>query len=233
MRSMLFSAAAAAALAIAVPASADVFSDYEDLAEGFHGETLVHNGVTYRDINRVSGSFPDGDTFGENDLGSTIMVERAVPLYDDFPDFGSPVNGLTFGSAYIPGDNLSIGALGSVWMDLDELSNAASVEIAHYENGPWIGIEFRLDALRNGVVVNSTSYAIGGTDPSDRDSPAVAMLSLAGAEFDQLHLYGWFNDGYSGPRGLIDNLTITAVPEPASLGALAAGGLLALRRRRR
>jgi len=92
-------------------ASADVFHDYEDLAEGFLGETLVHSGVTYRDVNRVSGFFPDGEAFGPDDLGSQLIIERADLFYAEFPGYGSPVNALTFGSAYIPGENLSTGAL--------------------------------------------------------------------------------------------------------------------------
>ena len=57
-------------------------------------------------------------------------------------------------------------------------------------------------------------------------------MSIAGVEFDQLHLYGWLNNAYTAPRGIIDDLSITAVPEPTSLGLLGAAGLLAARRRR-
>jgi hypothetical protein len=40
------------------------------------------------------------------------------------------------------------------------------------------------------------------------------------------------NNNYTVPRGIIDDLTITAVPEPTTLGLLGAAGLLAARRRR-
>ena len=50
--------------------SAQVSHDYENFGEGFLGETLVHDGVTYRDVNRVSGFFPDGIPFGPSELGS-------------------------------------------------------------------------------------------------------------------------------------------------------------------
>jgi hypothetical protein len=93
---------------------------YEDLAEGAYGETLSHNGVTYHDINQVSGVFPDGSTFTPDDLQHESIVEQATLFYNDFPGYGSPVNALTFGWVYIPGDNLSIGPLASAWMDLDE-----------------------------------------------------------------------------------------------------------------
>lgn len=64
-------------VAAASGAAADVFHDYEDLTEGFLGETFAYNGVTYRDANRVSGVFPDGATFGPDDLGSEYIIERA------------------------------------------------------------------------------------------------------------------------------------------------------------
>ena len=210
-------------------ASADFFSNYEDLAEGAYGTSLTHQGVTYRDINQVSGIFPDGSPFVPADLGETVMVERATLFYNDFPGYGSPNNALTFGNAFIPGDNLSIGALGSVWIDLQTPGTAASLDIAFYENGPWGGIEYRLEALRDGSVVASDSYVIA--NGGGRDNPNWTTLSVAGGEFDVLHLFAQFDGQYSGPRGMIDDLSIVTVPEPASFGLL--GLLLAAGLRRR
>jgi hypothetical protein len=211
-------------------ALADVFSNYEELSEGFKGQTFVHNGVTYRDVNNVSGFYPDGVPFGPDDNGRENIVERAVPFYNDFPAYGSPVNSLTFGSAFVPGDNLTIGALASVWMDLPSLSNAASMDIGFYENGPWGNIQWRLEAVLSGNVVASDTITIA--NGGGRDNPTFDTLSVGGASFDKLHLYGWLNNAYTVPRGMIDDLTITAVPEPTTLGLLGAAGLLAARRRR-
>lgn len=209
----------------------DVFSNYEDLSEGFKGASFTHNGVTYRDVNNVSGFYPDGEPFGPADNGNQVIIERAVPLYGDFPTYGSPFNAMTFGSSFVTGDNLSIGALASVWMNLPELSNSVSFDLAFYENGPWGGVEWRLEALLNGSVVGSTNYVIAGDDPG-RDNPTFTTLSLGGVEFDQLHLYGWLNNAYTAPRGIMDNLSVTAVPEPSALLLLGGGMLATLRRRR-
>lgn len=222
-------AAALSGLACAT-ASADFFSNYEDLAEGAYGTSLAHNGITYRDVNQVSGVFPDGSTFTPDDLGPTVIVERATLFYNDFPGYGSPNNTLTFGNAFIPGDNLTIGALASVWMDLDTLGTSASLDLAYYENGPWGGIEYRLEALRNGAVVASDSFVIAGID--GRDNPAWRTMSVAAAEFDTLHLFARFDGQFSGPRGMIDDLSVVSVPEPATLGALVFAMGAAVRRRR-
>jgi MYXO-CTERM domain-containing protein len=216
--------------AICSAVSADVFSTYEDLGEGFKGQTFTYDAVTYRDVNNVSGFYPDGMPFGPNDNGNEVIVERAVPFYNDFPTYGSPFNSLTFGSAFVPGDNLTIGALASVWMDLPSLSNGASFDLGYYENGPWGGIRYTLDALRNGQVVATDSFIISNL--GGRDNPTFDTMSISGVEFDQLHLYGWLNDAYTAPRGMIDDLSITAVPEPGALGLAALAGMLLIRRRR-
>ncbi len=218
------------AVCLSATAGADVFSDYEDLEEGFLGLSYSHHGVNYRDVNLVSGHFPDGSTFEvPEESRRNLIIEDATYFYDDFPDYGSPNNSLTFGLSYIGGPNLTIGPLASLWMDLDELSNAASLDLGYYENGPWGGIEYHLEALQDDAVVASDSFVI--SDLGGRDNPTFATLSVSGADFDQLHLFAWYDGTYSMPRGMIDDLSITAVPEPGVLALLGLSGVLALRRR--
>jgi len=213
--------------ALGAAAQADVFHDYEDLTEGFLGTSLSHAGVTYRDANTVSGFYPDGNPFNDTELGNQFVIENATLFYNDFPGYGSPVNSLTFGSAYIPGANLTIGALESAWMDLDVPGIAASLDLAYYENGPWGGIEYVLAAVQGGNVVATDSFII--SDLGGRDNPTYATLTVGGVEFDSLHLYAWLNGAYTAPRGMIDNLSVTSIPEPTTLLGLVL--LAALRRR--
>ncbi len=208
-------------------------STYDDLSEAFYGESFHYNGVTYSDVNNQAGVFPNGDTFDSDGifgLGHEVIVENATLLYNDFPGWGSANNALTFGTSFVVGDNLSIGALSTVTMTLDSVADFASVEMAYYENGPWGGIVYHLDAMMGGSVVASDSFTI--SDLGGRDNIAFATLSVGGAEFDSMQLYATFGNEYSGPRALLDNLTINSVPAPSAMALLGAGGLLGARRRR-
>ena len=81
-----------------------------------------------------------------------------------------------------------------------------------------------------GSVVTSDSFSI--SDLGGRDNIAFATLSVDGAEFDSLHLYATYGDDYSGPRALLDNLTIHSVPAPSALALLGMGAMGVSRRRR-
>lgn len=179
--------------------------DYEDLTEGPQGDPLTHQGVTYHDLNNVSGVFPDGSPF-EPQPADEFIIENAGLFYQDFPSYGSPVNSLTFGTAFVPGENLTIGPLSTVTLDLDGVAVSASFDIGFYENGPWGGIEFHLDAIHEGQVVGSSSFAI--SDLGGRDNPAASSLSVSAPAFTQLHFYATYGDQYSMPRAIIDDLTI-------------------------
>ncbi|MCC6360597.1 MAG: hypothetical protein IT450_17805 [Phycisphaerales bacterium] len=193
-------------------AAADSLNTYESFAEGFLGTSFSDAGVTYRDANLESGVFPDGATFTSDDLGSEFIIENAALFFNDFPAYGSPVNVLTFGRAFVPGDNLSIGVCSSIWMDLAEPASAASLDIAYYENGPWGGIVYHLDAIQAGTVVATDSFTLA--NGGGRDNPSFSTLSVSAAEFDTLHLYATFGAEFSAPRGMIDNLALTSATPP-------------------
>lgn len=196
---------AALALAFTLPALAGD-SNYDALPEGFLGTTFSSNGVTYRECNDVGGSFPNGEHFTAQDIGNNFIIENSTYLFDNFPQFGSRPNTLTFGTAYIPGPNLSIGAFARATLDLDQTASYAEVQMAFYENGPWGGIVFHLDALNDGQVVASDSLTI--RNGGGRDNVALGGLSVRedAAGFTTLKLYATWGDGYSAPRLLIDNL---------------------------
>lgn len=193
-----------------VPPAATAVSDYDDALEGSPGLAFGYNGITYREANGIGGVFPDGSTFTAADVGEHFIVEDATVFFKDFPDFGSTPNVLTFGTSYMPGSNVSIGAFVRATLELDAPAGGVSLDIAYYENGPWGGIEFHADAYRNGSLVGSDMLTIAGDDPG-RDNPAVATLSIDGVEFDTLRLYATYGGQPSAPRMMLDNLALAPV----------------------
>ena len=185
-------------------------TDYDDFDEGFLGTSFEHGGVTYRELNEVAGEFPDGVPFDAGELGNLFIIETATLLYEDFPDFGSSPNALTFGNTYVDGDNLSIGPLASAWFDMEFPSNAVSIDMAYYENGPWGGVEIGLDAYRNGLLVGGDALTVADNDPG-RDNVTTATLLIDGVEFDSLHLRALLNGVYTAPRVMVDDLEVTRV----------------------
>ena len=184
-----------------------VVTDYESFTEGFLGSQFTHQGVTYRDVNDIGGVFPDGSTFTAQDVGHDFVIEDATLFYIDFPQWGSPVNTLTFGTAYVNGGNLSLGAFVRATLELGQVCTAAGFDMAYYENGPWGGIVFHLDALRNGTVVATDTLTVSNL--GGRDNIAVDRLEVAGVEFDTLKIYATFGSEYSAPRMIMDDLTLT------------------------
>lgn len=182
-------------------------SNYDDLIEGSLGISTLYNGISYHDVNGIGGVFPDGSTFTAGDVGNQLIIEDATDFYGVHPDYGSPPNSLTFGDSYVPGPNLSLGAMVRVSMDLAQPASSATVDIGYYENGPWGGIEIHLDALNAGTVVASDVLTIA--DGGGRDNDTVAVLSVSAATFDGLKLYATYNDQPSAPRVIMDDLALT------------------------
>jgi hypothetical protein len=206
MKNVMLAVGAVGVGIMSAAAGAQLVSNYDDLAEGFYGPTFEYNGVTYRDVNGVPGAFPSGETFEADYPGENLIIENATFLYNDFPEWGSAPNALTFGNAFIPGDNLSIGGFSRASMDFDQVMSSVSMDMVFYENGPWGGIVFHLDGLRDGEVVAGTTYTIA--DGGGRDNPATTTLSITG-EFDSVNIYATWGKEYSAPRLMIDDLTLT------------------------
>jgi hypothetical protein len=183
-------------------------SNYDDLSEGFLNSSFSYDGVNYRDANNIGGAYPTGNRFVAEDVGKDFIIENAKLLYDAYPTWGSPTNALTFGDALVDGDNVSLGAFVTAWMDLQEPADSIRFETVFYEKGPWGGIVIHLDVYNKENVVGSDAYTIASSALEDRDDIAFSSLSVSGVQFDSCHIYATIGSEYSAPRMMIDNLTI-------------------------
>ncbi len=198
---------AAVAFCASVPALAAPVG-FDQYAEGGHGETATFDGITFRDINTVSGVNPDGLPFDPEDVGTHTIVERMDYLCNDFPDVFSPLNGLTFGNTYIPGPNLSIGPLSTATFGSGATLKRAEWDIGFYTSGPWTGIELRTEALLAGAVVATSTYVVPG-DPDERDYPDTLHMSIEAAAFDAVRLSAWLGGVPTTLRVMMDNVELT------------------------
>ncbi|MGJ8636461.1 MAG: hypothetical protein ACSHX5_06425 [Phycisphaerales bacterium] len=210
-------------------------SNYDNLDEGFLGTSFSYNGVNYQEVNSVDGFYPDGTPFvagGDlgDALGNQFIVENAAFLYNDYPTWGSANNALTFASSFIPGDNLTIGALSYMQMGLDSAADSASVELAFFENGPWGNIVLHFEAYMGNTLIDADTYTM--SDLGGRDNIAFTTLTVDGGTFDSMRLYATLGNDYTAPRIMMDNLSINTVPAPMSSALLLAGSGMIARRRR-
>ena len=205
------------------------FANFDSDTEDFKGEVFTSGGITFFDANNVSGFYPDGEAFDPEDNGTDLIVENATFAANDFPEFLSQKNALTFGRAFIPGDNVSLGALATVSMTTGAVVSGVTFDMVYYENGPWGGIEVILEALSGGDVVASNSFIVAGTDPDARDNPAGVHMAIGGVDFDTVRLSARLNGEYTTIRALVDNVSF--VPAPGAVALLGLAGLATRRRR--
>jgi hypothetical protein len=194
-------------LAFAAPAFGQTVSTFEGLAEDFYGGTFVNNGITFRDCNNVGGVFPSGETFVPDDIGFNFIIENSTFFYNDHTTWGSPINTLTFGTAYVNGDNLSLGAFAKCWMDLPQAANTLTFDMAYYENGPWGGIQFILEAYNDAHLVDTDTVTLA--DGGGRDNIGTNTMTVSAPTFNKVYLRASYNGQFSAPRLLIDDLTVT------------------------
>ena len=211
----------------AAPAFAQ-FADFDLDDEGFYGDSYSYGGIDFFDCNNVNGFYPDGQPFTPEELGTQFIIERAIVVYNDFPDYVSSPNMLNFGKAFVNGDSVTLGPIATFSMSAGAAYSHGSLDLVYYENGPWGGIEVTLEALARGAVVGSTSFTV--SDLGGRDNPTATNMMISGVEFDTMRLYATLGGEYTTLRGLVDNVNFVPAPGVLTVAGL---GLAGLTRRRR
>jgi hypothetical protein len=196
----------------AASASAAV-ADFDSFAEGFY-QTLTSGGVTFSNLDDFTPITP-------NDL---FAIDNAVPDLNGINGY-SPPNVLGF-NGFGPGDGVVFTRLGSFDFTTTgaQASSASLVWIA-FDNAAGSTLELR--GIRNGNVVNSASINLNTTFQITS-----MTLSLGAGTYDSFKVVAHGTTQNGAVFGVIDNVVVNPIPEPASIGAFAFA-LVGLRRRRR
>ncbi|MCC7435085.1 MAG: PEP-CTERM sorting domain-containing protein [Methanoregulaceae archaeon] len=196
---------------IATLSPAVLVANFDSLIEGAEAyTTLVDGGITFTDIYRNQGG---PDYFVIEDASSGGLTGLSSP------------NALASGG-YSPGPNYAFSAFGGMTFSAGD-ARSAGLDL-------WV---FPLNLGGNTVTLsgylgNTLVDFVSVTHPNSF-SILHNRLELPDDDYDRFTVTSTGPSAMGDSFILFDNITVDAVPEPASLTALALGGLLTMRRRRR
>lgn len=157
---------------------------FDDIEEGMIGNQFTDGDITFFGLDN-----------GHPDVDNVFIIEQADGTLSD-PSF-SPPNGLT-ATAHTPGADLGFGAIKEMSMGIDGDADAVSIDV--FTAGTHLYANtVTLEAIRDGVVVDSISIAMSDVDSNQFN------LALDGTVFDELRLVSEPNSQVL----LLDNVTIT------------------------
>ncbi len=189
---------------------ATLVANFDDLTEGQVFDQFMNGGVRFYDVMRHQTPY------------TNFAIEEAT---DGFLGGSQTLpNVLGFGG-YVPGSGVAFGAFGAMWFtsDTEALTGGLDVYTLPLDMG---GNTLTLTGYMDSTVVNSVSHTFGSSFVSQHyrfDLPEDTYTS--------------FRLSSSGPSVMgdsfidVDNVTVAAVPEPASVAALGLGVLALIRKR--
>jgi hypothetical protein len=174
--------------------------------------TIVDGGITFSNFDAYLGS----------GAGDIFVIDQANGDLGSFPDF-SPLNVMTF-LGYVPGTGCAFGRLGSFDFTSGSLATTASMEV--FSLGNAANTTITLQGKLGATVVNSSIITVptGGIKHT--------TIALPTGLYDNFHIISNSPANSGASFVNVDNVTIAAVPEPASLAAIGIGVASLLRRRR-
>ena len=203
---MILSAVSTAAIA--------EFATFDDLVEGQTFTTLTNGGITFHDYDARFPGVPPPNIF---------CIEDASGDLTGMPGYSSP-NTLGF-FGYSPGTGTAFSRIGEIWFDAAMPGSAASLELFVVSDNSNI---VTMEAYSGGSIVATDVVNLNFQGFLEHFT-----MSVDNATFDTVRLVG------SGPNNdgtffaVVDNVSISTVPEPATLLSIGAGfALLALRRKK-
>lgn len=246
----LFKSSAAVAACLLMAGNA---FGYEDV---WHGAGLDGNWAT--DANWESPSYP-GSHFAPDSGSSVVISDQYVTanvtlytgwgstisdftMYSNFGSGGDSSFTMKSGTSLHSTHNFDLGYFGGAESNTFTMETGTTLTVDGYYGGGHVGPSYSIIA----GAINTGSFAIGGGDFVH--FKPTAIVTAKGDQYTtgdiSSDLASWIGSGqlttdsgyqlvYSYDSNTqLNTISVQAVPEPASLGLLAAGGLLMLRRRK-
>ncbi|QOI99404.1 MAG: hypothetical protein HRU70_02430 [Phycisphaeraceae bacterium] len=205
-----------AALAIALFGSAavsraDLIANFDSLSEGQSFDVLTTGGIRFHDV----------ITYGGGSTNFTIEDASSGFLGAGL----SNPNVLGFGG-YVPGPDMQFGGIKSFQFTSDTVATTAGLDVWTFQGEPGLNT-LTLRGYAAGLVIQTVSFSFDFTP-----TPTHRRLDLPTGVYDRFELFS------SGPAQggdstiVVDNVTVAAVPAPATMAVFTLGlGVLARRRR--
>jgi len=197
--------------AVAGMSTATLVANFDDLTEGQVFDQFTNGGIRFFDVMRHQTPY------------TNFAIEEAT---DGFLGGTQTLpNVLGFGG-YVPGSGVAFGAFGAMWFtsDTEALTGGLDVYTLPLDMG---GNTLTLTGYMDTTVVNTVSHTFGNSFVAQHfrfDLPEDTYTSFKLSSNGPSVVGDSFID--------VDNVTVAAVPEPASLSVLGLGALALMRKRR-
>jgi hypothetical protein len=212
---------------------------YADVSSGTVGSGEFVAGINWAITGTGFSNFTAGD-FTEQGLNSHVfgttsvaeqklmpLVTRTIDSFEDATDWLGQHATIIMRDAGNAAAQITSGSNGYLWRDVSVPQDASYLTFDLKTETP--GASDFLTVTLGDELIYYKSLTMADTDFSTVDP--IFIGDFAGQ--DETLLFTLNHAGDGTPSILLDNITFSAVPEPATLSLLALGGLAILRRRRR